>query len=313
MWYTLPPVPVLQVQVHHNMANEYTFDPTQAFASGGLTLDYAPPTTSASIVAVPGTAPARTSNTSSNNSGSSNLPSTANVNQVVQSNGRNYRWDGKQWIDSGPINGSSGGSSSVNDLIKSYTDSVTSMVNPLKPYSEVNPFSFDEALAEQSATAEYDPYYKQLLSDYTQQTQRTLSRSAEDTKTTLENLAAGKEYYTGEQRRALDASIKSTNEGYAGRGLFESGAKKDDLNKINTEYAATTGEYNREYLANVQQAQTGQQRTAEDVNTASDQYTRDVGQQEKTAIAGQVQQLKSEALAEYQAGEQTYYQANNYL
>ena len=222
-------------------------------------------------------------------------------------------WDDNYFSNIGSKQGGSSGGNSVDDLLRSYSDAITSSIKTLKPYSEVNPFSFDEALAEQSATAEYDPYYKQLLSDYTQTTQRTLSRSTEDLKTTLQNLSAGKEYYTGEQRRALDSAIKSTNEGYAGRGLFESGAKTDDINKINTEYAATTGEYNREYLANIKSAQTGQQRTTEDVNTASSQYTRDIGQQEKTAIAGQVQQLKSEALAQYQAGQQTYYQANNYL
>jgi hypothetical protein len=208
--------------------------------------------------------------------------------------------------------GSGSSGSSVDDLLNSYSSAVSDMIKPLTPYSEVNPFSFDEALATQSATAEYDPYYKQLLSDYTSQTQTTLSRSQQDLQTTLKNLAAGKEYYTGEQRRALDASIKSTNEGYAGRGLFESGAKTQDLNKINTEYAATTGEYNREYLANVDTATTGQQRTQQDINTATSNYTRDLNQSEQTAIAGQVQTLKSEALSEYQAGENTYYQQQQY-
>lgn len=205
-----------------------------------------------------------------------------------------------------------GGSSSspqtgADYISKSYADVIASMVKKVKPYEEANPFAFDEALAKEAATAEYAPYYKELVTDYTSNVERTKSRSAEDLKTTLEQLNSGKEYYTGVQRRALDTAIRNTNEGYAGNGLFFSGVRGRDVKELEEASAADTGNYMNTYKYNVGQAETGNKRTIENQDTALSQYVRDTGREEKYAIAGGVLQRKSEALNEYDIKKKNYY------
>lgn len=191
-------------------------------------------------------------------------------------------------------------------ISKSYADVVASMVKNVKPYEQVNPFSFDEALARESVTAEYAPYYAELLTDYTQDVERTKSRSAEDLQTTLEQLNSGKEYYTGVQRRALDTATRNTNEGYAGNGLFFSGVRERDVKQLQTESGATMENYMNTYKYNVGQATTGNKRTTENLDTALSQYQRENTRESKYAIEGGVLQRKNEALNEYSIKSRNY-------
>lgn len=203
--------------------------------------------------------------------------------------------------------GSPTGGGGANDYLTNAVNSFSSLVKKTPSYSSVNPFSFDEALAKESATAEYAPYYKQLLTDYTQNVETTKSRSAEDLKSTLEQLNAGKEYYTGVQRRALDTATRQTNEGYAGNGLFFSGARQRDVKQLQTENQAQTENYLGTYNYNTNQAKLGDTRTTQNQDTALSQYTRDTNQAEKAAIEGNVLQRKNEALNEYGIKQADYY------
>ena len=203
-----------------------------------------------------------------------------------------------------------GGGGSANDLASSWAKQIADMApKPVTPYETVNPFSFDETLATQASTAEYAPYYQELLSDYTTQTKTTISRSQEDLQNTLTNLQAGKEYYTGVQRRLLDNTLDQVNKGYAGNGLFFSGAKQKDINQYQTEYGANMGEYNRQYEYNTQQAQTANTRTQQDVNTNLANYTRDTTREQQYAIQQGVQQRQTEATNQYEAGRTKYYES----
>jgi len=181
-------------------------------------------------------------------------------------------------------------------------------VKKLPPYSQVNPFSFDEELARQAATAEYDPYYQQQITDYTSQVERTKARSAEDLQSTLSFLTAGKDSYVGNERRLLDLSIKSTNNGYAGNGLFFSGARKRDIGTLQENTSQNINDYMRGYNYNTAQAEKSNIRTGQDVTTAQNIFNRDIAQSEKAAIEGGVLQRRQEALDEYNIGAQTYYQ-----
>lgn len=222
-------------------------------------------------------------------------------------------WDDNFYANTGKYQQSGGGGGGVNDILNSAISSMSDLFpNQVTPFEQVNPFSFDKALATQAATAEYDPYYQQLLSDYSKNVSTTLSRSKEDLQTTLQQLQQGKDYYTGTEGRMLDQALKQTNEGYAGRGLFFSGAKQQDINQIQKEYQAQTGEFNKQYDYNTGQAKLAQQRTAEDLGTAQSQYTRDVKQSEKTAINQGILQRQSEAQAQYESARQAYYNAAQY-
>lgn len=202
--------------------------------------------------------------------------------------------------------GKGGGySSGADSILSSAVNSFLPLVQNVKPYA---PFSFDEALAKEASTAEYAPYYKELLTDYTSNVERTKSRSAEDLKSTLEQLSAGKEYYTGVQRRALDTATRNTNEGYAGNGLFFSGVRQRDVKELQTENEAAVGNYLGTYKYNVGQAETGNKRTIENQDTALAQYKRDTGREETYAIKGGVLQRKNEALQEYNIKKTNYYE-----
>lgn len=203
----------------------------------------------------------------------------------------------------------SSGGGSADDLVNKYKEYFTGLISQIKPYDEVNPFAFDEQLAKQASTAEYSPYYNEMLTDYTSQVERTKSRSQEDLTKTLEQLQAGKEYYMGTERRVLDRALDSTNKGYAGQNLFFSGAREKDIGQLKTDYAAQTGEYTRQYGTNVAQAQQTAQRTTEDVNTAQSQYGRDTERSKQYAIESGVLQRKTEAVNQYEMGRKKYYES----
>ena len=225
--------------------------------------------------------------------------------------GKNQRWwTGGIWTDgSDPTGGGSSGSAGggADNILQNSINSITSMVKKVTPYEQTNPFAFDEALARKAADAEYSPYYAELLSDYTSTVERKKSRSSEDLSSTLEQLNAGKEYYTGAERRALDKAERQTNEGYAGKGLFLSGVRKRDLNELETESKARTENYLGSYNYNVGQQKLGDTRTKEDLTTALSQYSRDTEREKKYAIESGVLTRRGEALDEYNIKKQNYY------
>lgn len=205
--------------------------------------------------------------------------------------------------------GNAGGGETANSILSNFVDYITKLVPDNPPdYEEVNPFFFDEALAKEASTAEYSPYYDELLSDYISKTQRTIDRSEDDLKSTLERLSASKEYYLGKERRMLDQSLRQTKEGYAGRGLYFSGAKDRDIKELETEYGAKIQDYLGGYDYTTGQAKIGAARTTEDVTTGRKEYTRDIGREKDYAIEAGVLQRKGETQDEYLLSKNKYYE-----
>jgi hypothetical protein len=112
----------------------------------------------------------------------------------------------------------------------------------------------------------------------------------------------------GTQRRVLDKALRSTDEGYAGRGLFFSGAREKDVKEIKSVYGEQTGEYMRQYGYNTDSAQLGLNRDLQDVNTGQAQYTRDNERLQKAAIEGGVLTRRGEAMDEYNIARDKYYE-----
>ena len=208
-------------------------------------------------------------------------------------------------------NTNGGGSVDVNSILQSAIDAVTAMIpKPKTPYDEVNPFFFDEALAKEASTAEFAPYYDEMLSDYVSTVERTKSRSTDDLDRVLKQLEAGKEYYMGSERKALEKAEKSTNEGFAGRGLFFSGLRPKEIKELQEQSQMKTGNYMQNYGYQTEGAQTSYKRGNEDIDTALSQYTRDTERQKETAIAGGVLTRKGEVRDEYEMGRQKYYDSS---
>jgi len=209
----------------------------------------------------------------------------------------------------GSTGGTSGGATTSAEVVaNSYAKFVADMQkNPPKKYEEVNPFFFDEMAARNTSEAQYAPYYDRLLSDYIARVERTKSRSQEDLQKTLDYLSASKEHFLGAERRTLDKAERQANEGYAGAGLFFSGARQRDIRELGEESQERIGQYETGYQYGTGQAMTGAQRTAEDLATEQAQTERDIGREKKYAIETGVMQRKREERDEYQIGRTTYY------
>ena len=213
-------------------------------------------------------------------------------------------WDAKGGGDSGGDN--------VETYIQNAINPIISMLQASKDYELSNPFFFDEVLAKEASTAEYSPYYAELLSDYVADVEKTKSRSEADLQTTLEQLSAGREYYLGTERRMLDKALRSTNEGYAGRGLFFSGAREKDRREYTEDYEKDIGEYDRKYEAGVTKAKLGEARSLTDIMSLQGRYTRDLGREKDEAIEGGVLQRKRETREEYEISRDKYYEGSLY-
>ncbi len=193
-----------------------------------------------------------------------------------------------------------------------FASSFASSISSITPYEQkagyfTDVWSKDEALARESVVAEYSPYYTEKLTDYTSAIEQGKSRSQEDLKRTLEFLAGGKEYFLGTARRVLDKALRASNEGYAGRNLFFSGAREKDIREMKQEDVAQTGEYMRGYGYNTAGAEQTAKRTGEDLALNQKMYTRDIEREKKVAIEAGVLGRRGEAMQEYETGRSKYY------
>lgn len=205
--------------------------------------------------------------------------------------------------------GGGGGVTSVDDYIAAITDLLP---KPKTPYSEINPFEFDEAAAKELATAEFSPYYDELLSDYMTDVETTKSRIGEDKQTFLSELNAQKDSFLEKSGTQLDRAIRGIREGYSGKGLYFSGERQRTEAETEADNQRNIQDYMRSYDSQASDLQTTAQRNLEDITNQVDRYQRDLGREKDTAITKQVQQLRGEALDEYQLGMSKYYSTPDY-
>lgn len=147
-------------------------------------------------------------------------------------------WDQSQYgADAGAVasilgslkggGGSSGsGFTSADQFMQSLKDTLSAQMDEfskrVKDFDTNNPFAFDEALARSSAEQRYNPYYEAELADFTAgiDSQR---QSTEGQKTLLTEL---NRIDVKADNRNLEEAIRASEEGYAGAGLFFSGARE---------------------------------------------------------------------------------------
>lgn len=203
--------------------------------------------------------------------------------------------------------GGSSSSGSSSDPSSGVISAVTQNLNLPPVYETANPFSFDEQLARDASTKEYSDYYQGLLTDYTSAAERTKSRSAEDLKKSLDFLSSGKDAFLGQTRLTLDRAIRSSNEGYAGKNLYFSGARGKTNKETTQDSATSVNNYMKNYDYQATGQTTANERTAQDTNTAVGNYTRDINRDQTAAIEGGVLQRKGEAIDQYGIAKQKYY------
>jgi hypothetical protein len=119
-----------------------------------------------------------------------------------------------------------GGAQSADQVMQQMMSELTTKYAELgKKYMEYNtqnPFSFDEALAKASAEERLSPYYKAELTDYVSGVERQ-KESIEGERNLLTEL---NKMAVGADKRNLDEAVRASEEGFAGAGLYTSGARE---------------------------------------------------------------------------------------
>lgn len=179
----------------------------------------------------------------------------------------------------------------ANDLVKTQQAQIDKEKSFIGDYLTKNPFAFDELLAKQSATAEYSPYYTELLNDYLQDID-TKRATIEDDKRLSAYLS---ERSTEKTSREYEMAVASAEEGFAGSGMFFSGIKDRTGGLLNIE---KTGEL-ADIATQEEYRQTGYGRELGTLQTAEERQRRDVGREQETSIAGGIETRRGEALKQY--------------
>jgi len=192
----------------------------------------------------------------------------------------------------------------VDDYISAIVDTL-----PAAPdkYTEANPFYFDEQAANEVATAEFSPYYNELLQDYLGDVKLTADKNKGDATRILADLDKQKELFFQNNAQEFDKTIRGIKEGYSGKGLYFSGE-----NTRTQEEAGLTNTNKLEgYLNTYNTNRGGTMATNEYQQTQarimSEQKARDIAREKQTAILGGVNTQKDEAIDEYLYGMKTYY------
>lgn len=184
---------------------------------------------------------------------------------------------------------------------------VATLPAPPPKYTDVNPFYFDEENAKELATAEFSPYYDELLSDYMHDVDTTKTRLQNDNGKILSELNSQKDYFIKEQGTNLERVIRGIKEGYEGAGLYFSGNRNRDIKETQADVQGGIEDYMRQSKYKKEGYNTDLSRNIEDIDLAANRYTRDIGREKETAITGQVNTMEGEELDQYLQGAQTYY------
>lgn len=122
----------------------------------------------------------------------------------------------------------------VNDILASQQEAIEKESKWLEQYTVEHPFAFDEELAKKSATAEYQPYYTELLEDYL----AGVDIATQTIESERKYLGEMEKVQTGQLARSYERAVTQASEGFAGSGMFFSGIKKRALGGAEVEYGA---------------------------------------------------------------------------
>jgi len=192
----------------------------------------------------------------------------------------------------------SGGTSGVNSAQDEYNRLLQEFLGQFdklgeldKEFQAKNPFSFDELMARKSAEESYNPYYDAELKDFTQGIERQ-KQSAEGSMKLLTDL---NRIQVGQDKRNLDEAISAAEEGYAGAGLYNSGAKERGVGQTMVAGQDTANQRSLNYNEGL----AGGQRQLADIKGQSDTGLRRLDTARKTDITTSIEDMKTEEEARH--------------
>jgi len=197
----------------------------------------------------------------------------------------------------GGNSGTSGGGqvNTADSFLQSLKDELTKQFDELakraKEFDTNNPFVFDEALAKASAEERFNPYYEAELKDFTQGIERQ-KQSSEGSMKLLTDL---NRIQVGQDKRNLDEAISAAEEGYAGAGLFNSGAKERGVGQTMVAGQDTANTRDLNYNESI----AGGKRNLADINQNLATGVRHLGAAKTTDIQTEIEKQKAEEEARH--------------
>lgn len=163
-----------------------------------------------------------------------------------------------------------------------------------KDFDTKNPFVFDEILAQNSAEERFNPYYDAELKDFVS----GIERQKESVQGERDLLTELNQIKIGEDARSLKDAISSSEEGFAGAGLFFSGARerstgkqlaqnKDNVDQRDLMYKNNIAGYDRSLGGLNENLATGQRKLNADKTT---QVQTEIEKQRAEAVARREQE-----------------------
>lgn len=197
----------------------------------------------------------------------------------------------------------------IDDYIKAIQDTLP---EPPAKYLEANPFYFDEQAARDVSTAEFAPYYDEILSDYLGEIKTTSEKNRGDAIRILTDLDKQKQTFMQQNGQAFDKTIRGIKEGYSGNGLYFSGFNKRDQNEASAANTNTLEGYLNTYSGKKAQTTADEAYQQKVLATNATNKARDVNRDKTAAIYGGINTQKNEAIDEYLYGMKTYYKNPNW-
>jgi hypothetical protein len=197
----------------------------------------------------------------------------------------------------------------IDDYIQAIQDTLPA---PPEEYLTANPFWFDEQSANELSTAEFSPYYDELLKDYLSDVKLTADKNKGDATRILADMDKQKELFLQDNGQDFEKTIRGIKEGYSGRGLYFSGNKNRDIGEAGASNTNKLEGYLSTYNTNKGNTLATNEYQQTQAKTLAEQKARDLGREKQTAILGGVNTQKDEALDEYLYGMKTYYKNPNW-
>ena len=192
----------------------------------------------------------------------------------------------------------------IDDYIRAIQDTLPA---PPEEYMSANPFYFDEQSAREVSTAEFSPYYDELLSDYLGEVKLTSEKNRGDATRILADLDKQKEIFLQNNGQEFEKTIRGIKEGYSNKGTYFSGFNNRDQSEASTTNTNKLEGYLSTYGKTKAQTTADDSYTQSILSTNAANKARDLGREKTTAIYGGMNTQKDEAIDEYLYGMKTYY------
>lgn len=169
---------------------------------------------------------------------------------------------------------------SAADIIRQQQEDLRRQVdeqfNFLKEFLSKNPFAFDFAQQRKVSEEKYKPFFEEQLSDFIDPLREKINRSIEDSSRILTELVRRRELGETQKQREIETGLEKTKGGFAGRGLFGSGAARRALTQQRLGGEEELQDFITRSRMEEEEVETGAERLQEDTQDAIAKQERNI-------------------------------------